>query len=538
VNFEGIVEPGRVPADRRYASVSQKSCGTLIGKWDLIILDATILPPASTDRPTNAEERLRFRGVFFYVAPAMFIGSLDQTIVAAALPTIGSALGGFADIAWVVTAYLLAAAIATPIYGRLGDAFGRRRLLLWALALFLVGSCACAMAVSLPWLLAARAVQGVGGGGLMTLAQALIGEAVSPKERGRFQGWFGAIFALASTLGPVTGGLLSEHFGWRSIFWVNLPLGGVAFAAALRVRSLSGHGRFVTDRIGTIVFAIATLAFLLVLSMGPKHGWLTPLIVVFAVVSLLGYGALPSIERRSVDPLIPPSLLSMTVIWRSVLCVLLYAMVMFAAIVQLPLFLQIVLGVRPGLSGLLLIPLTLAQVGVSTLTGLRISSTGHPRTPMAAGLSVASVGFVLMAVTLGYGGVPVCVSSIIFGLGLGTIMPTAQTLVQWAAGEARLGTATAILTFTRTMGGVTGTAVAAAVLLAAMHVIDISLATRIEGFIGSKGQHLGLDSLSLQEIRRAFRWVFACLAMLTVIAAAIAWSIPDVDLSSPEPAKT
>jgi EmrB/QacA subfamily drug resistance transporter len=457
----------------------------------------------------------------------MFIGSLDQTIVAAALPTIASALGGFADIAWVVTAYLLAAAIATPIYGRLGDAFGRRRLLLWSLALFLVGSCACAMAASLPWLFA----------GLMTLAQALIGEAVSPKERGRFQGWFGAIFALASTLGPVTGGLLSEHFGWRSIFWVNLPLGGLAYIAALRVHSLYGHGRFVPDRIGTFVFVVATLAFLLALSMGPTHGWFTPFVLILTIVSLLAYGTLPSIEKRSVDPLIPPSLLSLTVIWRSVLCVLLYAVVMFAAIVQLPLFLQIALGVRPGLSGLMLIPLTLAQVGVSTLTGLRISSTGHPRNPMATGLSVAAIGFVLMAVTLGYGRVAICVSSIIFGLGLGTIMPTAQTLVQWAAGEARLGTATAILTFTRTMGGVTGTAVAAAVLLGAMHVIDISLATRIEGVIGSKAQHLTLDSVSLNEILRAFRCVFAFLAMLTIIAAAVAWSIPNVDLSSPEPTK-
>jgi EmrB/QacA subfamily drug resistance transporter len=500
-------------------------------------LDATILPSASTDRPANADERLRFRGVFFYVAPAMFIGSLDQTIVAAALPTIASALGGFADIAWVVTAYLLAAAIATPIYGRLGDAFGRRRLLLWALVLFLVGSCACAMAVSLPWLFAARAVQGLGGGGLMTLAQALIGEAVSPKERGRFQGWFGAIFALASTLGPVTGGLLSEHFGWRSIFWVNLPLGGFALAAALRVHSLSGHGRFVPDRTGTFVFVIATLAFLLALSMGPTHGWLTPWVMLLGLIALLAYGALPSIEKRSIDPLVPPSLLRLTVIWRPVLCVLLYAVVMFAAIVQLPLFLQIVLGVRPGLSGIMLIPLTLAQVGVSTLTGLRISSTGRPRNPMAAGLTVAAAGFVLMAATMSYGRVSICVSSIIFGLGLGTIMPTAQTLVQWAAGEARLGTATAILTFTRTMGGVTGTAIAAAVLLGAMHAIDVSLASRIEGIIGSKTQHIGLDALSLREVRQAFRWVFASLATLTAIAAAVAWSIPNVDLSSPSPSK-
>src|SRR5580658_10418073 len=236
-------------------------------------MDALVLPGPHRDRAPNAEEQARFRVVFFRAAPAMFIGTLDQAIVAAALPAIATDLGHFADIAWLVTAYLLAATVAAPVYVRLGDAFGRKRALLAAIGLFLAGSLACAVAGTFPVLLCARVAQGRGGGGLMTLAQALIGEAVSPRERGRFQGWFGAIFALASTLGPVAGGVLAEHFGWRSVFWVNVPLCVVAAVTAFRLRAASGAGGFSPDLVGTPVFVVATVALLLALNLGGAVGW-------------------------------------------------------------------------------------------------------------------------------------------------------------------------------------------------------------------------------------------------------------------------
>lgn len=496
-------------------------------------MDASILPIPQRDRTASAEERSRFRGVFFDVAPAMFLGTLDQTIVAATLPAIAVGLGGFADIAWIVTAYLLAATAAAPIYGRLGDAFGRRRALIWALVLFLAGSVACGFAPTLPWLIGARGMQGLGGGGLMTLAQALIGEAVSPKERGRFQGWFGAIFALASTLGPVAGGLLSEHLGWRYTFWVNIPLGFVAAIAALRLNTSPGAGRFTPDLVGTPLFVGATLALLLALSLGPTIGWSTPIVIGLAVAALIGYGLLWPAERHSSDPLIPPDLLSLPVVWRGAICVLLFAAVLFAAIVQLPLFLQLVLGVSPSLSGLMLIPLTLAQVAISTLTGLRISTTGHPRNPMAIGLSIAALGFALVAATLGFGPLAVCAASIIFGVGLGTIMPAAQTMVQWAAGTSRLGSATAMLSFTRSIGGVMGAAIASAVLLGVMHVLAPSLATQIAAIPSSTSPDAARGHLASPEVQGAFRCVFASLSAIAAVAAAIAWSIPDIDLSAP-----
>jgi MFS family permease len=219
----------------------------------------------------SEERREQFRSAFFQVAPAMLLGTLDQTIIAAGLPAIAGSLGGLSYLAWVVTAYLLAATVAAPLFGRMGDAFGRRRMLVWALGVFVTGSTACAAGPNLAALVGARALQGFGGGGLMTLAQAVIGEVVSPKERGRFQGWFGANFALASTLGPMIGGALSQHLGWRSIFWVNIPLGLVAAISALRGKSSSGTGLCHLDYAGTAVFVSSTASLLLALSIGVRR---------------------------------------------------------------------------------------------------------------------------------------------------------------------------------------------------------------------------------------------------------------------------
>jgi MFS family permease len=335
-------------------------------------MDALVLPVPHTDRAPSADEAARFRVVFFRVAPAMFIGTLDQAIVAAALPTIAADLGGFAHITWLVTAYLLAATVAAPIYGRLGDAFGRKRALLAALGIFLLGSIACAAANTLPVLIGARALQGLGGGGLMTLAQALIGEAVSPRERGRFQGWFGAIFALASTLGPVAGGVLSDHFGWRSIFWVNVPLGIVAATTAAKLEGAPRGGRFLPDLAGTPLFVAATVALLLSLSLGGASSWSSPVVIVSALIAIVGFGLLWPVEKRAADPLIPPAVATLPVVWRSTLCVFLFAALLFAMIVELPIVLQLGFGVSAAASGSMLLPLTLTQVAVSTATGSRI----------------------------------------------------------------------------------------------------------------------------------------------------------------------
>src|SRR5438132_12244360 len=232
--------------------------------------------------PSAAAEPLSSRQAFFRVFPgvmvAMFLAAADQTILASALPTIASSLGGLADISWFVVAYLLAAPIAAPLYGHLGDRFGRRTMLLIALAVFTAASLACATAPTLLMLIVARALQGLGGGGLMTLAQALIGEHVSPRERGRFSGYFATVFALASTSGPVLGAYLTEHLSWRAVFAVNLPLGVIAAVLALRVAQapISRGSAFRPDVVGALLFSLSTLALLFALSSaGHRFSWVS-----------------------------------------------------------------------------------------------------------------------------------------------------------------------------------------------------------------------------------------------------------------------
>ena len=474
-----------------------------------------------------------FRAAFFHVAPSMFLGALDQKIIATALPAIAGSLGGLSYLAWVITAYLLAATIAAPLYGRMGDAFGRKRMLVWALGLFVVGSAACAVAPNLAVLICARALQGFGGGGLMTLAQALIGEVVSPRERGRFQGWFGANFALASTLGPVIGGVLSQHLGWRSIFWINIPLGLGAAAAALRVETVPGTGICRLDYAGTSIFVASTVALLLALSIGGHEvSWTSPILLALATLGVAGFDLLRRVEQKTADPLLSPQLLGEPVIWRASLTVLLFAAVLFGLIVQLPVFFQAALRTSPTVSGLLLIPLTLAQVLVSTATGLRISTTGHPRTAMAAGLSLVTVAFFVLAAGIELGPVFIALLTVLIGAGLGSTMPAAQTMVQWAVGKERLGVGTAAVSFSRSIGGVMGAALASAVLLSALQIVDPNARTILSQELASMGSnHLEASQIAPALIV-AYRWVFMTLGVLSGCAAVVAWSIPNLDLSA------
>ena len=251
---------------------------------------------------------------------AMFLAAADQTILASALPTIAGSLGGLADLSWVVIAYLLAATIAAPLYGHLGDRFGRRRMLLGALAIFTAASLACALAPTLLLLIAARAVQGLGGGGLMTLAQALIGEHVSPRERGRFSGYFATVFALASTSGPVLGAYLTEHLSWRAVFAVNLPLGLVAAILAWRIpqAAIIRQGRFRPDITGALLFTMSALALLFALSSGGnRFDWRSWPMAALAGGALIGFALLVVWERRAADPVIPIRFFAVPAIVRS-----------------------------------------------------------------------------------------------------------------------------------------------------------------------------------------------------------------------------
>lgn len=467
-----------------------------------------------------------FQRSFFRVAPSMFLGSLDQTIVAAALPVMAASLGGLSYISWVITAYLLAATISAPIYGRMGDAYGRRHMLLWSLGLFLLGSIACAVAPNLSLLAVARGLQGFGGGGLMTLSQAVLGETVSPKERGRFQGWFGAIFALASTLGPVAGGFFAEHYGWRTIFWMNVPLALIATATAFRLKASQGTGICTLDHSGSFLFVSATVSLLLCLSLGGDvFPWLSALPITLFLASVAGFLLLARVETRFSDPLISPALMEKSMIWRPVLTVLLFASVLFGLIVQLPLFLQATLHISPTASGLMLIPLTLAQVVVSTFTGLHIAKTGKPKAIMANGLLCVAIGFAILTLFIRSGPLPVSLLTLLIGAGLGTTMPAAQTIVQWAAGTEKLGVATAALSFSRSIGGVIGAAITSAVIFGVLHSSNGS-----SSLLSSS-----LTVAETNQVLTAFRCMFLALCVLSAMAATLAYSLSQIDLATAPP---
>ena len=300
--------------------------------------------------------------------------------------------------------------------------------------------------------------------------------------------------------------------------------------------STPGAGRFTPDFRGTALFVGATVALLLSLSLGSTLGWSSAIVLVLATVAVLGFGLLWPVERQSADPLIPPDLLRLPVVWRSAVCVFLFASMLFALIVELPILLQVGFGVSPAASGAMLLPLTLAQVAVSTVSGARISTTGHPRGPMLWGLATAGLGLAILAGALDGGPVAACAASMLVGVGLGTTMPAAQTMVQWASGSKRLGTATALLSFARSIGGVVGAALATAILLLALSRLAPGAMEEIGRVVTSEHARAASVGSVTPEIRAAFRWVFGTLALLGAGAVLVARSIPDIDLTTASPA--
>jgi len=290
------------------------------------------------------------------------------------------------------------------------------------------------------------------------------------------------------------------------------------------VKSDPAEGRFSFDVPGTALFGASTVALLLALGFGPALGWASARVILLLFAGCLGLALVLPVERHVSTPLLSPDLLEQPVVWRAALCVLLFAAALFAGLVQVPLLLELAYGISPSTSGLLLIPLTLAQAGVSTWAGIHMSTTGRPRNPLIWGLAVASLGFVSLAATLSYGPVAIAASSILFGL----------ALAQWAGGKSRLGVTTATLTFSRSVGGVIGTAATSAILLAAIEHYAPGSAATIQATI-ENGTATALQAAHIDAVLYAFRWVFGAIALCTSGAMVLAISIPAVNLADPEP---
>lgn len=450
----------------------------------------------------------------------MFLAASDQTLLATATPVIAAEFGQLHDTSWLATAYLLTNAVMIPVYGRLGDRFGRREVLFVAMGIFVLGGVLCATAQGMSWLIGGRALQGLGGGGLMTLSQAMIGELVPPRQRVRFQAYFALVFTMANVLGPIIGGYTVAHASWRWLFAAQIPL--VALASWRLSKLPHGHAhpeaQGISDAGGLIMFIVGTALLLFGLSSaGHRFAWLS----VWAAL-VFGAGALLWIllllhERRHGTPFFPMELLRIRTIRLSVITIVSNGACRAAMIFYLPIYLQFGIQLDAGRSGLILVPVmigTLIGQQVSTRIGVR---TGLLNIMPALGMAISCVAFIGLAASPPWEAL-VVVLGCLAGLGLGPAMPCTQLIVQSVAGRARLGAVTALVMLSRTGGAALGTAVAGAIIYGLLPDVDISHLIR------------ATQTQASREVLRAFQIEFVFLAVIAGLTAFIGMRIPKITL--------
>jgi EmrB/QacA subfamily drug resistance transporter len=453
----------------------------------------------------------------------MFLAALDQTIVATALPRIASDLNGVGHLSWVVSAYLLTSTAATPIYGKLSDLYGRKIMLQIAIVIFLLTSILCALAVTMGQLIAFRALQGLGGGGLMAMSHATIADVIAPRERGRYQAYFASTFAVASVVGPVLGGVFADQLTWRWVFWINLPLGVAALVVAQTSlkRLVAKRLRHQIDYLGALLIVSAVCCVLLVTTMGGNEAaWGSPLILGLAAAALALFALCVAQELRASEPILPPRLFADPVFSTASLINLLTATGMLGGIIFMPLFMQMVYRLDAGDSGLMLIPFTGTTVVAAITAGRLMAATGRYKIFPIIGTLL--MGATLIALSLSGPATPLLLvggSMGLCGFGIGLTMPVMLVVVQNAVETRDLGTATASISFFRSMGGSFGVALFGAVLMARLNA-------HIGGIAG--GEVLGGDP-SVALLHAGGRAIeLAPAALRPAVAAAIAASFHDV----------
>jgi EmrB/QacA subfamily drug resistance transporter len=473
----------------------------------------------------------------------MFLSALDQTIVSTALPTIVADLHGASHLSWVIVAYLLAATVSTPLWGKLGDQYGRKFFFQSAIVIFLVGSVLSGLSHTMIELIAFRAIQGLGGGGLMVGTQAIIGDIVPPRDRGRYQGLFGAVFGAASVAGPLLGGVFVEQLSWRWIFYINVPIGVIALiVVASQVPGQLSRIRHIIDYLGISVLVLATTCLVLFTSLGgTTYRWASAPIIAFGVAGVVFVVVFVAVERRAVEPVLPIHLFKIRTFWAANLVGFIVGFAMFGAIVYLPVFFQIVRGESPTISGLQLLPLMVGLLIVSISAGQIISRTGRYRIFPIMGTGFVAVGLLLLSrLEVGTSLTVAALYMFILGMGLGSVMQVLVLLVQNAVPYSELGVATSAATFFRSIGGSFGTAIAGAIfsnVLVGNLVRHLGVAKLPSGISSASVSpailkklppaiHHGLSAAYAASIHT----VFLIMAPIALIAFLVSWLIPQLEL--------
>jgi EmrB/QacA subfamily drug resistance transporter len=463
--------------------------------------DDKLPAPAETRALTHAEARTVVIGLML----TMFLGALDQTIVATALPTMGRFFNDIENLSWVVTAYLLTATASTPLYGKLSDIYGRRAVMLTAIAIFIAGSVACAMATSMTALILGRALQGLGGGGLMSMTQTIVADIVTPKERGRYQGYIGAVFASSSVGGPVLGGVLTEHLSWTLIFWINLPLGLVALALTSSVlrRLPLNQRRHALDLPGAALMVSAAIALMLALTWGGvRFPWLSWQVLGLFAGSAALWGLFSWRLATAPEPFLPLSVLANPIVRTATLSGACCMGVLVGLTIFIPLYFEVIVHLSASQSGLALIPLMGTSVISATLTGQMMARVEHYKRMAFAGFVIAILGLPMPGM--------IAILAVI-GFGVGAVFPVTTVAMQNAVSGRHMGIATGSLNFFRSLGSALTVALLGAIVL---------------GGIGASGG-VSVEALartaSEPALVYAFRFVF--LAAMLILCFGLAFLI-------------
>jgi EmrB/QacA subfamily drug resistance transporter len=497
---------------------------------------------APAPRGVNLSHR-QIQIVFLGLMAGMLVAALDQTIVATALPTIVGELGGLSHLSWVVTAYLLTSTVSVPLYGKVSDLLGRKVVFQAAIVIFVLGSILSGISQNMLELILFRAIQGIGGGGLISMAQAIIGDIVAPRDRGKYQGYLGAVFAFASVVGPLLGGFFVDHLTWRWVFYINVPVGAMALAITAVVLNVPFRKvNHAIDYLGaSLIGGAATCLLLVTVWGGNQYAWGSAPIIGLGVAGVVLLVLFIMQERRADEPIIPLRLWNDKVFSVASGLEFLVGFAMFGGIIYLPLWLQTVGGASAQNSGLLILPLMAGLMASSITSGRLITKNGrYKRFPVIGTATIAAGMFLLSTMGVGTSRWISSAYMVVLGLGLGMIIQIMVLAVQNSVPHRDLGTATATETFTRSMGGAFGVAVFGAIL-------TNRLVFNLDRLLPGASRHLDLASITgspaairalpsttqravIQALASSIHVLFLAAVPLALLAFFVTWFLPEKPL--------